>query len=593
MMARQRKKVKEYNWSPYQMAIYDFIENGVGNLVVEACAGSGKSSTLLKCIELIPTDKRILMSAFNQDIVNELSDKMGNQPNVDIRTLHSLGLQFLRRNAKEGRLEPSQFKYEAYIMNNVGKLSDTYNDIPQADKGKYVRNVAKLVDFGRYYLCQCEKDLTFVEERYGIDVVADEKRVAVAVMEWGKTELGEIDFIDMIWLPNELHMKPNGLLYDYIFIDECQDMNRAEREMVMKCFKMGTRLISFGDENQCIYSFAGSDPESFRRLKELPNTTKMPLSVSYRCSEKIVELARTMVPSIEPNGDGRKGEVLYDIPFGSITDGSMVLCRNNAPLVQAYGMLIKQGRKVHFRGGGIGDGLRKTLSAAIDDTDDGFDYNKTFGMLYSELFDIRERVSKRYGVSEEEAMSSQQVQSVLDDIRSLEILSDGVRTNSDFFDKLNRVFDGNEEVESIELSTIHKAKGTESRDVFILCRSLLPSRTAKKDWEKRQEDNLIYVAYTRARDRFGFISEEGFDKFRRTSKEESDRLSKIAGVLNRGESRATENHTYERPTNTKMQTYGRQNISSTKLININNADQAKRTSWMSSPKKRKKTNDNA
>ena len=31
------------SWSTYQQAIFDFVENGTGNAIVEAVAGSGKS----------------------------------------------------------------------------------------------------------------------------------------------------------------------------------------------------------------------------------------------------------------------------------------------------------------------------------------------------------------------------------------------------------------------------------------------------------------------------------------------------------------------------------------------------------------------
>ena len=52
------------------------------------------------------------------------------------------------------------------------------------------------------------------------------------LLDWGKTHLDTMDYTDMIWLPNVLNLKPTGLQYDYIMVDECQDMNKAERELV-------------------------------------------------------------------------------------------------------------------------------------------------------------------------------------------------------------------------------------------------------------------------------------------------------------------------------------------------------------------------
>jgi type IV secretory pathway ATPase VirB11/archaellum biosynthesis ATPase len=72
-MARKKKETNiEYPWSDYQKAIYKFIESGTGHLVVEASAGAGKTSTLIKCLDFIPEDKKVLFSAFNRDIVKEL-----------------------------------------------------------------------------------------------------------------------------------------------------------------------------------------------------------------------------------------------------------------------------------------------------------------------------------------------------------------------------------------------------------------------------------------------------------------------------------------------------------------------------------------
>jgi hypothetical protein len=47
----------------------------------------------------------------------------------------------------------------------------------------------------------------------------------------------------------------------------------------------------------------------------------------------------------------------------------------------------------------------------------------------------------------------------------------------------------------------------ESERVFILHRELLPSKLAKFPWQKEQESNLEYVAYTRAKTTLGFITD--------------------------------------------------------------------------------------
>lgn len=541
-MGRKKKEIKniEYDWSPYQRAIFDYIEHGQGHLVVEAAAGSGKTSTLVKCLDLIPETKKVLLSAFNQDIVKELVKRTTDKKNVEVRTLHGLGLSFLKKNLINERLEPEPFKYESHIKNNIRAYSsiNTYK-LGKKDFFKYLDNIKKYVDFGRFYLCQTVNDLAFIEDRYGIDTIADEKEIAIEVMEWGKKTLETIDFTDMIWLPHALFLKPLGHLYDFIMVDECQDMNRAERELVLKCFKMGTRLISVGDSQQMLYSFAGGDPDSFNALKSIPNTICLPLSISYRCAKNIVDFAKRIVPSIEANNDGREGRVLYDVSLDDVSDGDMILCRNNAPLLQVYNSFLKLGKKAFIRGKEIGVNLKNTVKNTrqeklnSDCKEDG-----VFVRLYDDIFMTRNKLMDRFGIDENTAMKSPQILNKLDMIKALEILAEGLMTSEEIISKIDEIFKDKKK-DGIALSTIHKAKGLEANNVFIACNSLMPSKSATKDWEIQQEYNLMYVAYTRAKNVLGFIDEKDFDEFDFSSTNTLKALKRIELMVNKALNKST------------------------------------------------------
>lgn len=535
-MSRKKKQNTEFIPSKYQEAIFKYIGGASGHLVVSAAAGSGKSSTLIKSLEFIPSDKKILLSAFNRDIVSDLKKKTKGIENVDVMTLHGLGLSMLRRNYPMNSFIPEPFKYEAHIKNNI-KLYTSINTYSLGSKNyfRYLDNIKKYVDFGRFYLCQTPKSLDFIESRYGIETLADEKDVAIKVMDWGKTELDSVDYTDMIWLPHVLYLKPIGLLYDFIMIDECQDLNKAERELILKCFKMGTRLVAVGDENQSIYSFSGADPESFNVLKSLPNTECLPLSISYRCPKNVVEFAQKLVPSIEYNKDNETlGEIKYDVSLSDVEDGDMILCRNNAPLVQIYTEFLKLGKKAFIRGKDIGANL-KTLVKSIkqekinaDCREDGL-----FVRLYDDLFVTRNNIMQRSSVDAKAAMTSPIIESKLDMIKTLEILSEGANTTDELIAKIDEIFPKKDKKEGIALSTIHKAKGLEAENVYIACNSLMPSASAKKDWEKRQEHNLIYVAYTRAKNILGFIDEKDFKDFNLKNTSSQAKLDRIEMQVNR------------------------------------------------------------
>jgi ATP-dependent exoDNAse (exonuclease V) beta subunit len=113
------------------------------------------------------------------------------------------------------------------------------------------------------------------------------------------------------------------------------------------------------------------------------------------------------------------------------------------------------------------------------------------------------------GMEYEDIVNTRPIMDFIDTIKALEALSDGITWKDDLIRKIDTIFSDNEK-EGICLSTIHKAKGLEADNVFILCPSLMPSKYAKKEWEKIAEENLIYVAITRAKKTLNYISEDLF-----------------------------------------------------------------------------------
>ena len=543
-MAKKKKNIREIEFTPskYQQAIYDYIVHENGNLVVEAAAGSGKTTTLVNCLRLIPEFNKVLLCAFNKDIVTELEKKTKDFENVDVRTLHGLGLTMLRRNYPTISPVPNVFKYESYIKNNLRELSslDTRR-LSSRDYFRYVDNIKKYVDYGRFYLCSTVKDLDFIEDRYDIETIRDEKLIALEVMDWGKTELEDIDYTDMVWFPHVLDLKPVGLLYDFIMVDECQDMNKAERELILKCRKENTRLVSVGDSNQMLYSFAGGDPDSFKELKSIPNTKCLPLSISYRCPRNVVEYAKQLVPTIEANeANTNEGKVLFDVSLDDAEDGDMILCRNNAPLVQVYNEFLKLGKKAYIRGKDIGSNLKKLVQSTrqtkinADCREDGL-----FVRLYDDLFTTRNKIMEKSAIDAQTAMKSPIIEGKLDMIKALEVLSEGINTTDELIAKIDEIFPKKDKKEGISLSTVHKAKGLEANNVYIVCRSLMPSKSAKKDWEVQQEHNLMYVAYTRAKNKLGFVNEKDFEQFDMTNLNNQSILGRIESQVNRVLGRST------------------------------------------------------
>ena len=144
----------EYIPSKYQLAIFDFVEKDHGNAVIEAVPGAGKTYTLIQCLKHIPKNAKVLVAAFNTDIIGELKGKIAkleDKPNIDCRTLHSLGLSILVSNYYDKiDTTPSDYKYSNYITAYLSDYKeDEYTQLSKKDKKVYAENIKTFVDFGR------------------------------------------------------------------------------------------------------------------------------------------------------------------------------------------------------------------------------------------------------------------------------------------------------------------------------------------------------------------------------------------------------------------------------------------------------------
>ena len=497
--------------SPYQEKIFDFIIHGNGNAVISAKAGSGKTSTCVTAIKLIKPKSKVMFLAFNKSIAEELSQKLKDCPNVEVRTSHSLGFAIIRKTV-EGEVELDEFKYRRYVKSNISELTTIDVTLTKNQLYNYIESICALVDFARFNLAQTAEEVKSLAVKYDVPIFFDECDVVIKVLEWGKTELNSIDYADMVWLPVELSMNARAFQKDFIFIDECQDQSLMSIELFLKCFKRGTRFIAVGDEDQCINTFCGSSEEAFQYMKDYPKTSQFDLPICYRCPKTVVELAKTLVPDIECREDAPKGDIIEKCWTSSLRSGDMVLCRSKAPLLKVYTKLLRKGIQCHIKGQDIGTNLKKLIEEVdIEELNTNLKSDGVFVRLYDNLFEIRNKLMESKGLDYQDATLTNYITNSYDMIKALTVLAENYTTKTELLSHIDEIFD--ETREGVILSTIHKAKGLEADNVYILCNSSMPSSLAKKEWEKNAEQNLIYVAYTRAKKKLGFISEEEIKPF--------------------------------------------------------------------------------
>lgn len=483
--------------SKYQRVVYTYIQKGKGNAVIDAVAGSGKSTTIVNALKLIPSDKSVLFLAFNKAIVEELKLKVGQVDNVDIRTLHSLGASAVMKSLNS---KLATDKYRAWVNNGLKyDILKPTRELPSEHMSTYKQNIIKLIDLGRVNLVKGERNLDELAYKHNLEIMDNEIDIAIRGIKWGEREVSSIDFTDMIYFPNIKDIRMPQ--YDWVFIDECQDLNAAQREMFLKCVKPTGRFVAVGDPRQAIYGFAGADVESFNLLKQIPNTAKLPLSVCYRCDNDIINLAKEIVPQIEARDNAPSGTVDRNAKIADVKDGDMILCRVTSPLVRLCMQYIGNGVKAYVKGRDIGVNLINMIKKTNRKT-----IAEVSVKLEGELSRIANNVVKKTKCTLQEAEESDIYKSYEDKLKAINVLSEGLVTAKEVIDRIEVIFSGGKE--GIVLSTIHKSKGLESNRVFIICEDKLYLKHCMMiPWMAEQERNLVYVAYTRAKHYLGFIQD--------------------------------------------------------------------------------------
>ena len=529
---------KEFTASKYQTAIFNEIEHGVGNMVITAAAGSSKTTTIENCLRFIPGNKKCLFLAFNVSTVDKLKKEIRKINNTYIMTFHGLGNRILRENEiiKEDTII-DEFKYSRYIKQHIMELAEKETLENMGIKiVSYVANIIALTNYARYYMAMRVKDIENVAKIYGIVPVADDFEIVRKVLIWGKDNIKSIDHTDMIWLPNIMNLVTRRYLFDFIFIDEAQDTTLAHQQLVDKTFKRGCRFIAVGDPRQQINVWCGATEKAIENYENRNNTKKLSLPISYRCPKIIVEAAKQYAPEIEADANAINGDIRYDVSANDARPGDMVLCRIISKLIEQYLTYLRNNKKAYLKGS---DGIKETYLDLISKVNAKkidsrcLTTNGLIPQLYKLYFERLEEVKTRLNIDEEEAYYHYEILSLYDDIEALKVLSEGLTTVDELVDKIKVIFNGDKD-DAIILSTVHKAKGMEADNIFILNPSLMPSRLANKKWEIKAEENLMYVAITRAKKSLNYIKEEerGFFKNFLNTSDMRDEIEHIKQKIN-------------------------------------------------------------
>lgn len=511
-------------WSKYQNDCFEQVANCNSNLWAGAVAGSGKTTTIVEVCNRLPKSLRAAFCAFNKSIAQELATRL--PKHVQAATLHSMGFAAIRNNIGKA-VHMAEDKTFELLRDYISEEKEAYKIaapfyqriIGLAKNNLLVSPVSKET----WESLMNEYGVTLPESGFDLDILnklfdacsnKGTKRKLYNKFFRKEIELPIIDFDDMLYYPAKYGWNACKDI-QVLCVDEAQDLNPAQVAMLEVAHKAGTRIIAVGDEKQAIYGFRGANTKSIQDLLKRFNMKETPLSITYRCSQAVVNLAKAFVPAIEARENAPEGKVEsqsvadFMSNLAKLNHGDLVLCRTNAPLVLVAFALIKlnSGKKFRIQGKELGEELGRlvtylTLKNKLQDLDvAGFNevlakYESEMVAKYSEL-----KNGQRY------------IEEMQDKIMVIQIAASNSQSITGIKVALIKLFAPSTDRDCILLSTVHRAKGLEvlnpDNACYIYRTELLPHPKATQDWELEQEMNLQYVAYTRAKNHLVLVYGEG------------------------------------------------------------------------------------
>ena len=469
-----------------------------GNLIVNAFAGTGKTTTLLALAEAYPKTK-ILYLAYNRSIKEEVERKAKKRGlrNLQVKTFHGLAYQYKPKWVKEVKnIKPKEI---IEILDLEEKFKDKTNTVAtilySALKGneRQAKNLAKA---------------TRVIEPQKIPELIRELHLKTS-------RDGYVDFEGLLYILREKLRSENRIKPKIVIIDEAQDVNNLQFDVA---WLISERLVAVGDQHQAIYGWRGAENQllKLQESKEF-QIKRLYLTQSFRfpAGSQQEKYANVILKLLKREPKKVVGRYIPMQPPKT----KAIISRRNTTLIE---IALSIGSGYRFI-----RPVEEILSLPIDIYRYFYDYKppKRHGWL-SIFSDIRE-LEKYVEETEDIELSS-----------ALNFL----RRYPDPETVLEKIKEGEGGENPIILTTAHSSKGLEFDEVELtddfpdLVKMLIEKEKTVPQMLKLyregvdisfvEEANLLYVAITRARERIAGIpswlveienhNEKIFDLFIRT-----------------------------------------------------------------------------
>jgi DNA helicase-2/ATP-dependent DNA helicase PcrA len=531
--------------SSYQTDIFAHVKDALAkrvrkepfeNVFVVAVAGAGKTTTIVACTRLFPeknpwgTKFCSIFLAFNVRAKNDLRKKL--PQTIDCATLNSQGNRIwskyvqgahkvwpelkkfkvsniLRGLVKAGRLSQDELNEHGAVIRFLIGQCKQLGIVPSGMRGwESLDGLTDSNDVFFQILSHHDQRVALKDADLVFGVVRDALRL-------NNEDEKVIDFDDQLYFPVCKRTTHGATIscfqFDAVVVDEAQDVNPVQLALLHMIRKANGLLIAVGDHRQSIYGFRGADIYAVQKIRDRFRCTEKPLSITYRCARSIVEHAQEIYPDIQAAPNAPEGVVEF-LSEWSIrmfnADTDIIMCRNNAPLISLAYKFISARIPVAVLG--------RDLGAGIIDLINKFPHDGSLLVLAEEAAkwlqqqlgiinvqnpddeEAKQRITDKY-----ECLSLMLRESTAQDVPGL-IAEINALFGEQFDDEGNLLIKG-----KIVLSTVHKMKGGEAENIYVLNDYLFyPKWIQPGTWQHVQESNLVYVARTRAKSGLFYIYSE-------------------------------------------------------------------------------------
>lgn len=498
-------------WTEEQTAIRSAILSGDSSIEVNATAGAGKSTLLAGVVidlyKINPTAK-VLVVAFGSRDKEDMRGKLSNT-SAEVHSYNSFGLKLLKtyfgRSVKDWK--PNKNKSYELLQNAIGDAT-----LARGETG----SIRKCVEMLRQNLLMPTKaNIEDVLAQYDIEQISELGANYIPTLFNQSVNLDLVfsyglDYADQWHLP-VFHSMP-APTYDYILIDESQDINLANRRLVFSAIGANTKVVYVGDRNQAIYAWRGASANSMDEIKtDLEKIGHKVNSLPMRETRRVPVLGCDMINSfmgdntINPCAgmiDGKlvkqSQKIFYDETLPTL-ESCLVICRTNAPLISGCLLMLSRKLPACIRGKDLGYELLNVVDRV--------------GGSNIEEFLVKLNVWLGESLARCQAMGikgAQRAQVVQDKYECLTVLADHAESIADLKANINYLFD-DQRKDTIVFSTVHKAKGDECKTVALLgspsnrANNIFDSMWGTSESAGKDRINTLFVALTRFKETLYFV----------------------------------------------------------------------------------------